>query len=156
MLLGGNLGKCSRCTFIAMYFAVHKHKMLSNIIVTNIMSNATICFAVYALDYMTAWSSLKAHLRGFQGHFDTPLQHSGREAWAWHGGKPEAEVLVAGVSADALHNALQAGHPADCQVAVLQAHPLPLLHASQQHLLSLHSNPPNSHMQQRATPFTNV
>ncbi len=81
---------------------------------------------------------LRPHLGGLQGHFDPALQDSSRESRAGHGGEPEAEVLVAGVRADALHNALQAGHPAECQVAVLQAHPLPLLHAAYQHLLSLH------------------
>ena len=106
---------------------------------------------VYTLNYTIDFDSLEAHLRGLQGHFDPPLQHSRREAWARHGGEPEAEVLVAGVRADGLHNTLQGGHPADCQVAVLQAHPLPLLHASQQHLLSLHNSSPYPHRQQPAT-----
>ena len=79
-------------------------------------------------------------LRGFQGHFDGALQDSSREGGAGHGGKPQAEVLMAGVRADGFHNALQAGHPADSQVAVLQANPLPLLHAGYEHLLSLHQH----------------
>ena len=80
------------------------------------------------------------HLWGFQGHLDPPLQDSSWEARAGHGGEPEAEVLVAGVRADGLHDALQAGHPAHRQVAVLQAHPLPLLHTRYQHLLGLQLN----------------
>ena len=83
---------------------------------------------------------LGPHLGGLQGHFDPSLQDSSRESRAGHGGEPEAEVLMTGVRADALHNALQAGHPAHCQVAVLQAHPLPLLHACYQHLLSLRTH----------------
>ncbi len=81
---------------------------------------------------------LGPHLGRLQGHFDPALQDSSRKSGAGHGGEPEAEVLVAGVRANALHNALQTGHPAHCQMAVLQAHPLPLFHAGYQHLLSLH------------------
>ena len=84
-------------------------------------------------------SSSRAHLGGLQGHFDPPLQQGGRKAGGGHGGEPQAEVLVAGVATDGLHDAFQGGHPADCQVAVLQAHPLPLLQARQQHLLRLRS-----------------
>jgi hypothetical protein len=98
----------------------------------------TQCLSERTTEGMGDAQGLGPHLGRLQGHFDPSLQDSSREARAGHGGEPEAEVLVAGVRADALHNALQAGHPAHSQVAVLQAHPLPLLHACYQHLLSLH------------------
>ncbi len=100
----------------------------------------TQCPSGQTVEGMGDAQGLGPHLGGLQGHFDPALQDSSREARAGHGGEPEAEVLMAGVRADALHNALQAGHPADCQVAVLQADPLPLLHAGYQHFLSLHTH----------------
>ena len=68
----------------------------------------------------------ETYLGGFIGHLDAILQDRHREVGGGVGCEPESEAGVGGVRGQGGTQALQGGHPADCQVAVLQHHPAPL------------------------------
>ena len=61
--------------------------------------------------------------RRLDSHLGAVLEDHNGELGTWHTGEPETEVLVNVLRVDLLDEALERGHPARRQVAVLEKHP---------------------------------